>query len=145
MIRFEPIVQIANEQLLSLAVNFELFSPHEYEIEKCQITTSKSLIGFLKKSGLHDYSRQSKASPNKRNIPLLLIKKDKILKIKLSVFRKTDQNGTAAFWPMSNSNFIQANDVCAFISYFNYLILINYSKVSKKYIGQTLNKLGISN
>jgi hypothetical protein len=141
----DPLLRIAQDQMVSLGADFALFSPSKDEVEKGFFIANNSIISFLKRAGLHDYSVKTKARSNKRNIPLLVITKNKIYKIKLSVFQETRENGIAAFSPMKDRASIEEGDLCAFISYFNHLILINYSKVAAKHAGKSLQRLGVSN
>ena len=134
------------QQLTNLNIDYEIFTVSREELVKNSILANKAVEFFFKRLGLHDYSAQHHAPKIRRSIPLLVITKEQLKKnVTLSLFRETSENNRPAFWPSKNYAVIEENDICAFISYFNFVILVNVSKIDQRHIGIILRKLGLSN
>lgn len=102
--------------------------PTETGLEKSIMDAHGQLAGYLRRAGLHDYSKQPQGGDAKVILKTWFVKEDSLLETKSSLYRPEAKTGDPRIWIYDLSKYVGAGNLLALFGHERELYVVNASE-----------------
>ena len=114
------------------SVSLTLIQPTETALRKSIMDATGPVRSYLKSSGIHDFNLQSQGEANKVLLDSFIIKNEKLLKKKTSLYRPKTKEGDPRIWIYGLKKHANPDDIIGLIWFDNILYAINLTQLDVK-------------
>lgn len=114
------------------SVSLALIQPTETALHKSIMDATGPVRNYLKSNGAHDYGLQGQGEKSKILLNSFIIKDDKLLKKKTSLYRPKTKEGDPRIWIYGLKNHATPDDIIGLIWFDNILYAINLTQLDVK-------------
>ncbi|MEX2410032.1 MAG: MvaI/BcnI family restriction endonuclease [Candidatus Paceibacterota bacterium] len=116
-------------KLTQNSVSLSLIQPTETALKKSIMDATGPVRNYLKSNHVHDYSLQSQGEENKVLLNSFILKSEKLLKKKTSLYRPKTKDGDPRIWIYGLKNHAKPDDIIALIWFNGALYAFNLTQL----------------